>query len=574
MAVKAGERCLVLNDEKRNIQMGEAFRKITFPDTVVLSQPMVEGDFCDIMITSTGSDMFDLMTDFSNTEFRIEIYGESSQGRIYYTSEDGETYYLSEARLDDMNTGEFQGGPEIDFGRELIIDYASDERPLQFFPTRVIEFGGIYIAESSGDKLYWATQPLGLTLQAKDVVAGAMALTDDGFVEGCFGQIDNIEDIKKFSKAMYGIGDFTTNSLNSLFYQSTDNQLNITKLLNVSGTTDFEKFASYCENITTLDVSGWKLDTAAETASSISFRDFASFCPNLEAIDGFVETFNQMKDSPTSGITLMNAFTYDHKLAMDLTDLDVSKVANLSWAFSYCPLITMDVSKWDTSKNYDFTRTFAGGGYNSSGRDYYYSGPNITGYENLSFDVCNNITHMFSGNDYLIDFTLRNKDMSECSFANNFLSNCPNLKSIDITNMTIGGQYNQYGTTIGNFSYAFAYNPKLETFEATGFTGGYFHNFKGMFYNDSSLKTIIMPNFNPSNKTNKISMVSAFEGCTSLELIDMRSFDWHNINGITNMFKGVPNDCIIVATEYTKGMIQSHNSNLTNVMTAEEYEAM
>jgi hypothetical protein len=95
-----------------------------------------------------------------------------------------------------------------------------------------------------------------------------------------------------------------------------------------------------------------------------------------------------------------------------------------------------------------------------------------------------------------------------------------------------------------------------------------------MFCNDSSLKTIIMPNFNPSNKTNKITMVSAFEGCTSLELIDMRSFDWHNINGITNMFKGVPNDCIIVATEYTKGMIQSHNSNLTNVMTAEEYEAM
>ena len=104
-----------------------------------------------------------------------------------------------------------------------------------------------------------------------------------------------------------------------------------------SGVTDMDNMFSYCENLTTLDVSNF--DTSKVTNMNRMFDN----CTNLTTLD--VSNFN------TSKVTNMNAM---FKSCMKLTTLDLSNfntinVTNMYNMFLLCrTLTTLDLSNFNT----------------------------------------------------------------------------------------------------------------------------------------------------------------------------------------------------------------------------------
>ena len=174
-----------------------------------------------------------------------------------------------------------------------------------------------------------------------------------------------------------------------------------------------------------------------------------------------------------------------------------------------------------------------------------------------------------SNNSGIIDLDLSGCNFSGLYTANWFAEKCPNLETVDLRNATIGGTYNV--TLVSAFSNC----PKLTKFDGTGMTIKSAKT-SSMFAGDSLLEEVYLPNLTASSSYNISGM---YNGCSSLRIIDMRSFDFSLINKSSTgqhsyVFKDVPNDClIIVKNTASKNWITSLWSNLTNVKTVSEYEA-
>ena len=124
-------------------------------------------------------------------------------------------------------------------------------------------------------------------------------------------------------------------------------------------------------------------------------------------------------------------------------------------------------------------------------------------------------------------------------------------------------------------------------------------SFRGLFYGCENLKEIDMSNWTISENAGAINLIfkycsslkradlscfngaynigELFNGCTSLEFMDIRGIDLVNSGYVTgqNFFiKNVPLNCeIIVADQTQKDFMTTTFSSYTNVKTAAEYEA-
>ena len=64
-----------------------------------------------------------------------------------------------------------------------------------------------------------------------------------------------------------------------------------------------------------------------------------------------------------------------------------------------------------------------------------------------------------------------------------------------------------------------------------------------------------------------------FRACSSLTNLDIRNFDFTNVTSYSNMFTGVPKDCLIIVKDDTaKTWLTSKFTTLTNVKTVAELE--
>lgn len=73
----------------------------------------------------------------------------------------------------------------------------------------------------------------------------------------------------------------------------------------------------------------------------------------------------------------------------------------------------------------------------------------------------------------------------------------------------------------------------------------------------------------PTKLTN---ISSAFQNCSNLEHLDIRTLDFSKVTSFSNAF-GVPNNCEIIVKDSTaKTWVQTNFTNLTNVKTVAEYE--
>ena len=164
-------------------------------------------------------------------------------------------------------------------------------------------------------------------------------------------------------------------------------------------------------------------------------------------------------------------------------------------------------------------------------------------------------------------------------------------------------------TSNNSMSYAFSFLHNLRSIDISGFNVHNVYNFRGLFYACKNLVEIDLsswdvdtPSTPPSSNTNQMSLMfkectslvrvdlscfngaynigEMFNGCTSLEFIDVRGFDltlcYSATNFLGNSSTGwnVPYNCeIIVADQTQKDWMTNKFPNYTNVKTVAEYES-
>lgn len=149
------------------------------------------------------------------------------------------------------------------------------------------------------------------------------------------------------------------------------------------------------------------------------------------------------------------------------------------------------------------------------------------------------------------------------------LVNCPKVTDIPGLENITGKKANGFNKFLYGFSSLKEINlPNLTSDNVTGS-----NVYSNMFVNCSSAKKIILPKFNFANCSSGVSYGSFCSGCTSAEVIDIRGSSFLSNGNKSNMFKDVPQNCLIICKDTTaKNFILSARSDLTNVKTIAEYE--
>ena len=163
---------------------------------------------------------------------------------------------------------------------------------------------------------------------------------------------------------------------------------------------------------------------------------------------------------------------------------------------------------------------------------------------------------------------------------------CSNLESLDVSNFDT--------SNVTNMSYMF-YNPnKIKNLDLSNFNTSKVTTMSCMFSDASNYISINVSSFDTSQVQNMERMFGGCSGLTSLDLsnfitskvmyvsqlflncrkltrLDIRNFDFTNVTSYSNMFYGVPTNCLIIVKDDTaKEWITSKFTTLTNVKTVAE----
>lgn len=157
----------------------------------------------------------------------------------------------------------------------------------------------------------------------------------------------------------------------------------------------------------------------------------------------------------------------------------------------------------------------------------------LTSIDFTGFDLtyCSSVAEMFGHCRSLTDLDLSMWNTHSVSDFSGLFTNCRNLKNVDLHSLDM--------TSATNIGSMFALCSSLEEIDLSGFNTPVLDNIGWLFYFCTSLKQVVFGNtFNTSN-------VSRFEGvfeeCSSLESIDISSFNMENATSYWRLFSGCIN---------------------------------
>lgn len=173
-----------------------------------------------------------------------------------------------------------------------------------------------------------------------------------------------------------------------------------------------------------------------------------------------------------------------------VVDEGVAPQTMYAWFFNCANLLSVNLSKLDTSKTMS-------------------------------------LEYAFSGCKSLTDIDLSTLDTSSVrSFADVF-QDCSSLRSVNLAD---------WDTSSGNnFRQMFIQCASLEELDVSSFETGNVTTFKEMFYGCSSLRSLDLSHFDTSAATTFASM---FYNCASLATLDLSSFDTSNVETMADLFTG------------------------------------
>ena len=157
----------------------------------------------------------------------------------------------------------------------------------------------------------------------------------------------------------------------------------------------------------------------------------------------------------------------------------------------------------------------------------------LTSIDFNGFDLtyCSSVAEMFGHCRSLTDIDLSMWNTHSVSDFSGLFTNCRNLKNVDLLSLDM--------TSATNIGSMFALCSSLEEIDLSGFNTPVLDNIGWLFYFCTSLKQVVFGNtFNTSNVTR---FEGVFEECSSLESIDISSFNMENANSYWRLFSGCIN---------------------------------
>lgn len=556
MAVKAGERCLILSDKTQNIISGEIYTNLYWLSEVVLENPLIDGDFFNGSIRCMdGSVMMDAFIELSYNELRVEGYGDIEL-RIRYYSEDGIHYRLEECRMDNPETGKSTETQNMEFDVEIMYD--GDETITQFVQTHVLNFGGIYTAVESerGDSLTFEKQAIGIKTLPKYIAPGYKAYTDDGIIEGTLGKvIEDKKDLRLIDSIMANVSSYQPETLSQLYYRYEEEVIPSITLLNTRKYNDLSSMFELTK-LPIIDVSNFEFEgnALAELNQWTLSRLFANN-NNLQRVIGFNDMIAKMKKVSNNDTKWITGDMFEGCTSFNdsetIRNIDTTVLTNLS--FASCSSLDLDVSLWDKNK---ITNLYANGI------------KNLTGMANTQWP---SLSTLNLGNSLFTEANFSNINMPVLTTFRQLFYICYNLITVNLNNF--------YAPQVEGFTNMFCSCPNLERVDMSSseniYAIAYMNGFDQMFKDCSKLKSVNLRGINFTKKTSTARPTAGrmFSGCSSLQFCDLGSMDLSSLSTYTNMFASVPNDCLIIVKDSTqKTWLQSKFSNLTNIKTVAEYE--
>lgn len=266
------------------------------------------------------------------------------------------------------------------------------------------------------------------------------------------------------------------------------------------------------------------------------------------------------KFAPTS-ISFYNYAGNNTQLYNDMSSIDASNLVSMNYMFSNMPNITsIDTTVWNASNITTMINAFNGtrSSIDLRGIDVtnvtnlyqaFYGVYGDVWFPNMDFASVTTVEGLFGNGNKVRPHGMENWIMPNCTefrwmfnFAGND-SSAP-MPTIDLSNL-IGGATNDVDV---DMSYMFQY---------CAYT-----------------TTILIPKLVSNNKTTATNM---FQGCTRLNHLDIRSFDFTVLTYYTDLLgksnQKVPTNCLIIVKDDTqKQWLSDHFSGYSNIKTVAEYE--
>lgn len=246
-----------------------------------------------------------------------------------------------------------------------------------------------------------------------------------------------------------------------------------------------------------------------ESSNSIMVSDYATRIENLPSGADISEYFND---------TIQGGQDYGWKKTVKKIPAMQNIGTSCDSLYSQCSASEIDVSLIDTT--------------------------NITTFRN-----------MFAQSRNVISLDLSHFNTTSVSTMENMFSECNNLSNVDLSSFDIS----RVTTVFGMFRECNA----LTVLDLSNFKNSNVNDCRVMFYNCTNLVSIDLSNFN--HRGYGISSNSMFDGCVSLQHLDIRKLDLTQMQS-SYMFNNVPNNCeIIVKDSANKTWLNNNWPNLTNV---------
>ena len=256
------------------------------------------------------------------------------------------------------------------------------------------------------------------------------------------------------------------------------NQLQKVHYLNTSAVTDLSYAFNGCSNLTFINA-----DNLVHSGVKNVTYLFAT-CGNLESID--------VSSWDTSNVTNMNRlFASCFKLSsiIGVDKWDTSKVKDMSLAFSYIAIESLDISDWDTSS--------------------------VT-----------TMSSMFYGCSSLTSLDVSNWKTSSVTTMGSMFQNCSKLTSLDLS----GWDTLKVTTMQGMFAGC----SSLTSLDVSHFKTSKVTDMGTMFETCRSLTSLDVSSWNTSSV---VYLYNMFNGCSGLTSLDLSSFNTSKVTYVHNMFR-------------------------------------
>ena len=374
---------------------------------------------------------------------------------------------------------------------------------------------------------------------------------------GMFAYLTNIEklDLSKLDTS------YITN-MSRMFYNSSGLKSIDLSNFNTSNVTNMASMFEGCSNLIELDLNSFNTSKVSNMSymfykcKSLKMLNISSFdtinlknmnrmfwyCSSLTSLD--------LSNFDTSNVTSMERTFADCSslVSLNLTNLITNKVVDMSYMFYSCKsLISIDISGFNTSNVTNMEGMF--------GFCQKIVTLNLT---NFNTNKVTKMANMFQECVQLTDLNLTSFDTSNVVDMRGMFQNCRSLTAINLLNFDTSNVTNMWRMFLNCSS--------LKELDLSKFNTSKVTNMESMFHACESMIKLDLSNFT----TIESSLAGMFMYCEKIEILNIRNFDFQNVNNYENIFKQIKSNVKIIVKDNTqKNWLNTNFSNLTNIVVAD-----